>query len=121
MKYFLLLLLCVGCTTTAPTAFQKKGEKVAGQLAAILQEVDSKYDLIERGPAIQKKLKKLTNLAIEAEKYAKTHPKEAFPEISSTEQSDRLQYEMMRVSNIDGCSETLKKLQDPYFYKLNRS
>ncbi|MDN3507345.1 MAG: hypothetical protein P0S94_00310 [Simkaniaceae bacterium] len=121
MRFLFLLLFCAGCAMSAPAAFQKKGAKIAFQLAAVLQEVESKYDLIERGPLIQKKLKKLTALAIEAEKYAKKRPNDPFPAIFSTVESDRLQYEMMRVSAIDGCSDTLKKLQEPAFYKLNRS
>lgn len=121
-----LLLIFVGCSTQSHAQYRKRGEALVKDISEDLQKIKTKDDLSSYVSPLKKKMKKLCALMIEAADYAEKAPKVPI-EDSSSLYSDQLQYELLRVCEIEGVREAIENLQadmldkiDAYYRKAQR-
>ncbi len=98
----------------------KQGKKILSELCkefALIHQLD---ELTEASPKIKKKMRRLTALMIQADAYCKKHPHKKLVEKAHSVESDRLQYEMLRVcEEVEGAREILEMMQEEMLDKLD--
>lgn len=112
-----LVFLC-GCHISSCEAYKKQGKKLTHEIANEFKGVESKDDLMKRSAKIKKKIDKLTKLMIEAFHECKITTA-IDSEINSSEESDRLLYELQRVCEIEGAQEIIERMQREALDKLD--
>ncbi|MCH9630869.1 MAG: hypothetical protein S4CHLAM37_08770 [Chlamydiia bacterium] len=117
----------MGCSPNSYEDYRKKGDALVKSIAQDLQSVRSKEDLAKEIGPIKKKMKKLCALMIESSDYSEKHPDFHLKMDKNTLYSDQLQYELLRVCEIEGCRKALEDVQadmldkiDAYLRKVKR-
>ena len=112
-KTFIILILLCGCGPSSLSEFRREGESVALQMAKDLHQVETIGELEEISPKLKKRLNKLTDLMIKAQKYS------ADAQLDETYGSLQLKKELERIYEIEGgrecfeaiCSQAYQKIQ----------
>ncbi len=113
-------LLLVSCSENVQSSMRLKGEKISLSLAKDLEEVHSAQDLKEISLTVKKKIIKLTKLMIESDKKLGKVNKGSGFEGRSHLASDRLLYEIHRLSKDPEIFKVLKDLQRDSLENLDR-
>lgn len=116
---FCLILILTGCQSTALDEYHKMGCTLLINLCKDLHEVQTLEELKQKAPKLKKKMRRLTELMIEADQYHRKHPEEHLIG-SNSEISDRLRYEMHRIcEEIEGAQIVLEQLQEEILDQLD--
>ncbi|PCI91842.1 hypothetical protein COB11_08110 [Candidatus Aerophobetes bacterium] len=112
-------IFLVSCSPNSYEDYRKKGDALVKSIACDLQNIRCKEDLSKEIGTIKKKMKKLCFLMIESSDYAEKHPSSLGKEDKSTLYSDQLQYELLRVCEIEGGKKVLEDVQADMLDKLD--
>lgn len=113
--FFLLILLCLSCSSDTKNNPGLKGEKLVLSLARELEKIQTADDLKKHSPKIRKRINQITELMIEGKKNRKSQGKE---DSLNHLASDRLLYEFHRLSKDAQCQKILKNLQRDALEKI---
>lgn len=117
--FFLGLVFFVSCSSNSYEDYRKKGDILVQGIAKDLQKIRCKDDLASGIRPVKKKLKRLNALLIQSADYAEKHPQKSENIDKSTLYSDQLQYELLRVCEIEGSKQILENLQADMLDKLD--
>jgi len=115
---FIFLLLCVvSCSPSSVQDCQNEAKEVMKSLIADLKEVQSRVDLIEKGPKIERKSQTLVFLMIRLKKLQEKG--RTIPEDKDQAVSDELMHEMKRIYHLEGGRELMEHFQREALLKLD--
>lgn len=117
--FTLLFFSLFSCTSTSLEDFRKKGDSLIKDLCEDLEKVHSKEDLEKMLPFVKKKMKKLTSCMIETAEYLEKHKDLQTEGESSSIYSDHLQYELVRICEIEGAKLAIENIQADMLDKLD--
>jgi hypothetical protein len=118
-KFFCALVFLTSCSPGSIREYQIEGEDVARNITKILERVNSPQDLERESLKLKKEYALLVKVIIDAKKYQNNHPEEEVRGVFSSEVSDSLKKEFMRIYQIEGCQDVMEALQRESLHKLD--
>ena len=118
MRKWIIALLFTACSHSMDD-YQKDGESLSSSMTQLLSQVESKEDIEQLAPKLEKKVEQLTQLMIDARKYQLKHSTQTAP--IAFEATHQLRQEMERISKIQGVEEVWHRIQRHSMHKLDAS
>ena len=118
---FAALLLLSGCSPHSSKEFQKEGERLCLDLIEILQEVESREQLLSQEKRLQQKFSNLVALIIEARSWQEEHLDAEEWEHGEifNRASNLLQQELSRIYEFEGGREIMERAEQEALVKLD--
>lgn len=118
-KFFCALVFLTSCSPGSIREYQIEGEDVAKNIIKILEKVESPQDVERDSLKLKKEYAALVKIVIDARKYQQNHPGEEVRGPISSEVSDKLKKEFIRIYQIEGCQDVMEALQRESLHKLD--
>gem|GEM_PF-2594875 len=116
---FFCLIYFSSCSPSNLQDYQKSGEVLLDKIAKELSSIRKREQLDERKTLLKKQFRKLSSLMIEAANFQRKTGQDPIEPLSFV-YSDRLYYEMLRVSEeVDGAKLFFEELQHEMLDKLD--
>jgi hypothetical protein len=115
-----LLLLC-SCSPNSSEEFQREGETHCSMLAADLQKIENREQLLLAEPVLKKHFERLIDLMIEAKQFQQKRFEDIPTEIPCEENAAEasLENELRRIYAIEGGREIVERAQQEALVRLD--
>jgi hypothetical protein len=110
-----LLLVASACSSSGMDRYQRRGERLCGELVAELKEVDGVEELMEKEGVLEKKFQQLVDTMIALASSKRGDPLAAAP---MGRHAKELQSELIRIYAIEGASEIIERAQRESLIRL---
>jgi hypothetical protein len=127
MYHRMLILICIaavfsGCSPHSAEEFQQEGERLCELLCEDLRRIETRDQLIQEQPLLQKHFQALVSLMIEASRFQEEHPDTLADEavLEPGVFSVALESELQRIyQEIEGARDSIEKAAHEALIKLD--
>jgi len=116
---FSFLLFLLGCAPNSLEDYQQEGEARCRKLIRILEEIQTREDLVRVEGELKKEFTKIVDLMIQAKSFQQENPEEKEREQAGRQVSEELKVEMARIYRIEGAREIIERAQREPMLRLD--